>query len=385
MNEPLPFVDLAAVHRELGAELEAAVLEVIRSAQFVGGPVVAAFEREFAGYLQCEHTVAMANGTDALELALRALELPAGAEVLVPANTFIATAAAVVRAGGVPRFVDVEPDTGLIDVGSCEEQLSERTWGLMPVHLYGRTVPMRPLLELAERHGLAIVEDAAQAHGAQRDGCYAGTFGHIGCFSFYPGKNLGAFGDAGAAVTHDPRVADRLRLLREHGRRDHRTHELVGANSRMDPVQAAVLRVKLRHLDRYNEQRRRAAAWYREALPPAILDGGCEVPEADVHHLFPILVEDRDALAARLAEAGVQTGVHYAPTVPQTGAFAWTGGCIPGGRTAGAASALAAHAPPPACGGRRARGGAGGRLPPGLRGLSAGSRAPEAQRVPPRP
>lgn len=318
----LPFVDLDAIQAELGEELEAAVLAVIRGHGFIGGPEVAAFEHELADYLGTPYAVGMANGTDALELALRALEIGRGDEVIVPANTFIASAAAVVRAGATPRFADVDPDTGLIDLESARDQITPGTRAIMPVHLYGRVVEMASVLELAERHGLAVIEDAAQAQGARRDGRFAATFGQIGCFSFYPGKNLGAFGDAGAAVTADPHLADRLRLLREHGRRDHRTHEIVGFNSRLDPLQATVLRIKLRHLDRWNAQRRNVAGWYRELLPQRILDGRMDDPEADVHHLFPILVENRNALGAELSLAGVQTGVHYDQAVPQTDAFA---------------------------------------------------------------
>jgi dTDP-4-amino-4,6-dideoxygalactose transaminase len=329
MTRNLPFVDLDAVQAELGAELEAAILSVIRGHQFIGGPAVAEFEQAFAEYLGAGHAVGVANGTDALELALRALEVGPGDEVLVPANTFIATAGAVVRAGATPRFVDVDPFTGLIDAERCEARLTPRTRAIIPVHLYGRVVDMKALLELAERHGLLVVEDTAQAQGARRDGRAAATFGHIGCFSFYPGKNLGAFGDAGALVTDDAHLAQQLRLLREHGRRDHRTHARVGFNSRLDPLQAAVLTIKLRHLDRWNAQRRQVAAWYRELLPEAILDGTTEDPAADVHHLFPVLVDDRDALALELAAAGVQSGVHYAQAIPQTDAFAGAPGSFP--------------------------------------------------------
>jgi dTDP-4-amino-4,6-dideoxygalactose transaminase len=317
-----PLVDLAAVHRELGDELEEAVLEVTRSGRFVGGKWVAAFEETFAAYLGVREVVGLANGTDAIELAVRALEIEPGAEVLVPANTFIATAAAIVRAGCRPRFVDVHDDTGLIDLRSCEERVSGLTRAIVPVHLYGRMVEMDAVMEFAARHSLAVIEDAAQAHGARRAGRKAGAIGHVGCFSFYPGKNLGAFGDAGAAVTNDPETAERLRLLHDHGRRGQTNHQRVGFNSRLDPIHAAVLSVKLPHLDRWNEQRRAAANWYREALPPEILDSAMPEPAADVHHVFPILLDNRDALMSRLTDDGIQVGIHYPEPLPRTPAFA---------------------------------------------------------------
>lgn len=317
----LPLVDMDGVHRELGAELETAVLEVVRSYQFVGGPRVPEFEAAFAEYLGSGEVIAMANGTDALELALRALEIGPGDEVLVQANTFIATAEAVVAAGATPVFVDVEADSGLIDLDSAAGRITERTCAVMPVHIYGRMTDMRAVSAFASRHGLAVVEDAAQSHGAERDGERAGTVGAVGCFSFYPGKNLGAFGDAGAAVTSDPQIAERLRLMRDHGRRGRHNHELVGFNSRMDPIQAAVLSVKVPHLHDWTERRRRAAGWYRELLPDHLLDYRAEQPASEVHHLFPIIVEDRDGLADRLAAQGIQTGIHYPRTVPSTTAF----------------------------------------------------------------
>jgi dTDP-4-amino-4,6-dideoxygalactose transaminase len=188
---------------------------------------------------------------------------------------------------------------------------------------------MDELMQFADRHSLAVIEDAAQAHGARRDGRFAGTIGRVGCFSFYPGKNLGAFGDAGAVVTDDPGLADRIRLMRDHGRRGRNNHVVVGVNSRLDPIQAAVLSVKLPHLERWNAQRRQAAEWYREALPADLVDYTPDEPEADVHHLFPIMIEERDALAANLAKAGIQTGIHYEQPLPRTPAFSSSGDDCP--------------------------------------------------------
>jgi dTDP-4-amino-4,6-dideoxygalactose transaminase len=280
IQRTLPLVDIAAIHRELGTELEAGVLAAVRRGQFAGGPGVSAFEQAFADYLGCAEAVGLSNGTDALELAVRALALSPGAEVLMPANTFIATAEAVVCAAAVPVFVDVDPDSGLSDLDGAADQVSSRTELIIPVHLYGRMVDMDAVRAFAQRHRLAVVEDAAQAHGAARNGRRAGTAGEIGCFSFYPGKNLGAFGEAGAAVTGDPALAERLRVMRDHGQRGRYNHEMLGFNCRMDPIQAAVLSVKPPHLDEWYERRRRA---------------------------------------------GVQTGIHYPQPVPRTPPFARTG------------------------------------------------------------
>jgi dTDP-4-amino-4,6-dideoxygalactose transaminase len=320
----LEMVDLGALHSELGAEIEEAMMRVVRSGRYVGGPEITAFEEAFADFLGVEHVIAMANGTDALQLSLLATGVGRGDEVLVPANTFIATAEAVVAAGATPRFVDVEPDTGLLDLSSAEQRVSERTRAIMPVHLYGRMIDMGPVMAFASEHDLVVIEDAAQAHGAQRGGRCAGTVGHAGCFSFYPGKNLGAIGDAGAAVTNNPEIADRLRLYRDHGRRGRDNHELSGFNSRMDPIQAAVLSAKLPHLEDWTERRREVAGHYREGLQP-LLDWEGGEREAEVHHLFPILSDDRDELAARLQTEGIPTGVHYRQAMTMTAAFAGSG------------------------------------------------------------
>jgi dTDP-4-amino-4,6-dideoxygalactose transaminase len=319
---PLAMVDMQAVHAELGAELEAAVLRVVRSGRYVGGAEVTAFEQRFADYLGVEHAVALGNGTDALQLALIAAGVGRGAEVLVPANTFIATAEAVVATGGTPRFVDVDPATGLIDLECAAALIGARTKAILPVHLYGRMADMDAVMEFAAEHDMVVIEDAAQAHGAARGGRRAGTIGAAGCFSFYPGKNLGALGDAGAAVTSDRALADRIRLLRDHGRSGRDNHVMPGYNSRMDPIQAAVLSVKLPHLDRWTAARRHAAAGYRERLAEYLDWSGDDEPQAEVHHLFPILVEDRDDLMTALGERGIPTGVHYRQSLTTAPAFA---------------------------------------------------------------
>jgi len=317
----LAMVDLQALHAELGGEIEEAMLRVIRGGRHVGGPEIAAFEEEYERFLGVRHVIALGNGTDALQLALLAAGVGRDDEVLVPANTFIATAEAVVAVGATPRFVDVAPDSGLIDLGSAEARISARTKAVVPVHLYGRMLDMEPVMAFARDHDLVVIEDAAQAHGASRDERCAGTVGDVGCFSFYPGKNLGAIGDAGAAVTNDREIAERIRLYRDHGRRGRDTHEIPGFNSRMDPIQAAALRVKLPHLDRWTDARREVAARYRTDLGPLLDWEGAE-PQAEVHHLFPILVDDRDELASSLQAQGIPTGVHYRHALTNTPAFA---------------------------------------------------------------
>jgi dTDP-4-amino-4,6-dideoxygalactose transaminase len=317
----LEMVDLRALHAELGEEIEEAMLRVLRSGRHVGGPEVDAFEDAFASFLGARHVIAVANGTDALRLALLAGGVGRDDEVLVPANTFIATAEAVLAVGATPRFVDVALDTGLIDLRSAEARVTPRTRAIVPVHLYGRMVDMGPVAAFAGRYDLAVIEDAAQAHGASRDGRRAGTVGDVGCFSFYPGKNLGAIGDAGAAVTDDSATADRIRLHRDHGRRGRDNHEIAGCNSRMDPLQAAVLRVKLAHLERWTQARRKVAGSYRASLAP-LLDWEGGEPQAEVHHVFPIMVDDRDELEQALLAHGIPSGVHYRQTVPSTPAFA---------------------------------------------------------------
>jgi dTDP-4-amino-4,6-dideoxygalactose transaminase len=316
----LEMVDLGALHEEIGPEIEKAILRVIHSGRYVGGPEITAFEDAFAEFLGVRHVVALANGTDALQLALLACGVGRDDEVLVPANTFIATAEAAVAAGATPRFVDVDADTGLIDLQSAEQRVTERTKAVMPVHLYGRMVDMGAVMAFADKHDLVVIEDAAQAHGAHRDRRRAGTIGDAGCFSFYPGKNLGAVGDAGAAVTDSDETADRIRLYRDHGRRGRDNHEMSGFNSRMDSVQAAVLAVKLPHLDRWTERRREVANRYRAGLRELIDWGGGD-SDSEVHHLFPILTDERDALVERLHAVGIPTGVHYRQAMTMTAAF----------------------------------------------------------------
>jgi dTDP-4-amino-4,6-dideoxygalactose transaminase len=323
----VPFLDLAPVHEGLKAELLAAFSDLIDVGAFTNGPAVVELERAFAEYCGTDCCVGTASGLDALRLALIAAGIEPGDEVVVPAMTFVATLEAVTQAGGRPVVADVsEADDGL-EPGAAAAALTERTRFLMPVHLYGQLADMRALQSLAARHGLGIVEDACQAHGAERDGLRAGAAGTAAAFSFYPGKNLGAFGDAGALVTDDEGLAERVRGLREHGQRAKYRHEVEGYTSRLDTIQALVLLRKLPLLDRWNEERRAAAAFYASALGgvgdlrlPPVPDGSYPV-----WHLYVVRTSSRAALADFLAERKIATGRHYPEPPHLTGAYAHLG------------------------------------------------------------
>lgn len=322
-TDVVPLVDLEASHREVAAEVVTGFERVLASRAFVLGPEVEAFEEELALFLDVRRCVGVANGTDALELALRALGIGRGDEVVIPANTFVATAEAIVRAGAAPVLVDVDPVHHLMDVDQVLSVVSPRTAAVLPVHLFGQLVQMETLLSLADRAGLAVVEDAAQAQGARRHGRSAGTFGAAAATSFYPGKNLGAYGDAGAVVSDDDDVADKVRALRNHGGLTKYAHHVVGVNSRMDSLQAVVLRAKLRRLSTWNEARRSAAARYDALLtevprvvPPATMAGN-----EHIWHLYVVRVPQRDAVLEDLHAAGIGAGVHYPVPVHLTGAF----------------------------------------------------------------
>jgi dTDP-4-amino-4,6-dideoxygalactose transaminase len=314
MIRQIPFLDLAAMTREVRGGVDLAWRRVLASGRFVGGEAVEQFEGAWAAYCQVPHALGVANGTDALQLTLTALGIGPGDEVVLPANTFVATAEAVVLAGATPRFADVCPDTLLLTPGCLEAAITSRTRAVIVVHLYGQMPDMDALGRVAARAGLALIEDAAQAHGATWQGRPAGSIGTAGCFSFYPGKNLGAFGDAGAVVTADAGLAARIRVLRDHGRAagSHYRHELVGTNSRLDALQAAVLTVKLARLDAWNEARRSIAARYHAALASGPARPVAEARGArGVYHLAVVRVPDRARVQRRLAGLGVQTQVHY--------------------------------------------------------------------------
>jgi dTDP-4-amino-4,6-dideoxygalactose transaminase len=308
----IPFLDLRAQFRPIEPEIRAVVARVFDSCQFVLGEETEAFEEEFARYCGTRYAVAVSSGTSALHLALLVAGIGPGDEVVTVPHTFVATAAAIRHVGARPVFVDIDPRAGTIDPAGIEAVLSPRTRAIVPVHLYGHCADMDPILDVARRHALIVIEDAAQAHGAEYKGRRAGGLGHLACFSFYPGKNLGACGDGGGIVTQDAAFAATLRMLRDHGQRRKYHHELVGYNARIGEIQAAVLRVKLRYLDDWNAARRRHAERYRRLLAASgvrLLD---EVRTGvAVHHLFPIFTPQRDHLQQQLGARGVGTGIHY--------------------------------------------------------------------------
>lgn len=309
----VPLVDVKAGHAEVAEEIRLGFDRVLARASFIKGAEVSAFEREYAEFTGVAHCVGVANGTDALELALRATEVPDGAEVVMPANTFIATAEAVVRAGGRPVFADVDSDYLLADPACMKAAVTESTGALAPVHLYGQMAPMPEIAAVAAAHDIPVIEDAAQAHGARQDGRPAGSFGALAGVSFYPGKNLGAYGDAGAVLSQSAELADRIRLLADHGSRRRYEHLTIGFNSRLDELQAVVLRAKLAKLAAWNEARRTAAQRYNELLAdidevtlPRTLPGN-----EHVWHLYVVRVPRRDHVVQWLADAGVHAAIHY--------------------------------------------------------------------------
>ncbi len=322
----VPFVDLKAQYLSLKDEFDAAVAEVMSETAFIGGRYAAAFETSFAEYLGVNHCVACANGTDAIEIALKAIGVEPGDEVLLPANTFIATAEAVSNIGAKPVFVDIEPMFYNIDTAKIEEKITLKTKAIIAVHLYGLPAEMDEIMSISRKHDLKVLEDSAQAHGATYRGQKIGSFGDAATFSFYPSKNLGAFGDAGGIATNNKETADRARLIANHGQAAKNRHTIEGRNSRMDGIQAAVLSVKLPHLESWLEARRANARIYSELLRDTELTLPVE-PEHSRHtyHLYVVQVPDRDAVQAKLGEAGIETGTHYPIALPYMEAYAHLG------------------------------------------------------------
>ncbi|HVG33501.1 MAG TPA: DegT/DnrJ/EryC1/StrS family aminotransferase, partial [Pyrinomonadaceae bacterium] len=303
---------LQAQYREIKTEIDAAVARVIESAAFILGREVEAFEAAFAEYCGARFCIGVNSGTAAIQLAVMACGIPAGAEVIIPANTFFASAEAVSTAGCVPVFVDADPVSYTINPTKIQAAITERTRAIMPVHLYGQAADLDSIREIAARHNLLIIEDAAQAHGSLYRGRRVGALSVAGCFSFYPGKNLGAYGEGGAVVTNDAEVARRVRLLRDHGSERKYHHEIIGYNFRLEGLQGAVLNVKLRHLDRWNDLRRAHAARYHELLKDTPLLLPREMDYArHIYHLYVIQTDEREHLQQSLSKAGVQTGIHY--------------------------------------------------------------------------
>jgi dTDP-4-amino-4,6-dideoxygalactose transaminase len=326
--QSIPLVNLQLQHAAVADEVAEGWRQVLARTAFIGGPQVAEFEKSYAAFIGTPHCIGVANGTDAIELALRALGVGPGDECILPANTFIATAEAVHRAGATPVLVDCADDgTYLMDCDAVEAAVTERTRALIPVHLYGQAAPVERLLELAVRTGAYLVEDAAQSQGAQRNGAAVGTLGHAAATSFYPGKNLGAYGDAGAVLTGSDDVAERVRMMRDHGSPRKYEHAIFGVNSRLDTLQAVVLSAKLRRLAGWNAARRAAAARYDEMLRdceavtrPRTLDGNMHV-----WHLYVVSVPNRDAVLKELHASGIGAGIHYPVPVHLTEAFAGLG------------------------------------------------------------
>lgn len=313
MDEKIPFLDVGATYRELKSELDAAVSRVLESGWYLLGKELETFEAEYASYTESSHCVGLANGLEGLGLALRALRVGPGDEVIVPANTYIATWLAVSYVGATPIPVEPVPGVWNINVAQIEAAITPRTKVILPVHLYGQPADMDPILEIARKHGLRVLEDAAQSHGAYYKGRRIGAHGDLVSWSFYPGKNLGCFGDGGAITTDDPELADRIRVLRNYGSRVKYHNEVKGHNSRLDEIQAAVLRVKLARLNDWNARRRKLADQYLSALGghpgigvPQVLDG-----TAPAWHLFVVDVERRDEVQACLREQGIETMIHY--------------------------------------------------------------------------
>lgn len=328
-SKRVPFLDLAKQYRSIHSEINSALRDVVRSGIFIGGPQVTAFEREFSAFVGVDFCVGVGNGTDALEIAIEALQLEPNSEILVPANSFIASSEAVTRSGHRVRFVDVEPDTYLIDFAHAESLVNSSTKAILLVHLYGRPVSYSAVKRFAAKYGLIMIEDCAQAHGALSGGRSVGSYGEIAAFSFYPGKNLGAYGDAGAVLTSNFDLANRVRMIANHGRVDKYDHVFEGRNSRLDSLQAAILRVKLRHLRNWMEKRRAVADHYFSLLSGIddLILPHCPPTEAHAYHLFVIQTIRRDELRDFLARRGIESGIHYPHSLPTLEAYRYLEQC----------------------------------------------------------
>ncbi len=321
----IPFLDLKAQYKSIGPELEAKVLEVLRRGDYVMGESVSQFETEFAAFCGAREAVAVNTGTSALHLALLAAGVGPGDEVVTVSSTFVATVAAILYTGATPVFVDIDPATWTIDPHLVEQALTPRTKAILPVHLHGRLADMERIGAIARRHGLRLIEDAAQAHGAVRDGQAAGTFGDIGCFSFYPGKNLGACGEGGGIITNNPDFAASVRSLRDWGQAGKYNHVRHGFNYRLDTLQAAALAVKLRRLAEWTAARQRVASLYDELLEGSAVGRPAPAGRDHAYHVYAVRVRDRDQVQAELREAGVATNIHYPRPVHLQPAYAKLG------------------------------------------------------------
>jgi len=321
----VPFVDLKAQYDSIKEEIDSAIQEVIRQSAFIGGKYVKTFEQNFAEYLGVNYCIGVGNGTDALSIALISLGVKEGNEVITAANSFIATSEAITRVAAKAVFVDCRKDAYLINAQKIEEAITENTKAIIPVHLYGQPADMKEILRIAAKYNLHVIEDAAQAHGAQYKGKKVGTFGDCACFSFYPGKNLGAYGDAGAVVTNNDKLARKVRMYANHGRVEKYNHEFEGINSRLDGLQAAILDVKLNYLDMWNEQRRTIAGIYNEQLRDSVVIPVVLPEMKHVYHLYVIRVQERDKVRELLAEREIATGIHYPIPLPFLKAYSYLG------------------------------------------------------------
>ncbi len=323
----VPFLDLKTQYESIREEINEALEGVFEKTAFAGGPFVEKFEEEFAAYCGTKYAIGVGSGTEALWLALLAIGVGPGDEVITVPNTFIATAEAISFCGAKPVFVDVLEDTYNIDPQQIEAMITERTKAIIPVHLFGQMADMDLVMEIAKKYGLFVIEDAAQSHGAVYKGRKAGSIGDVGCFSFYPGKNLGAYGEAGAVVTDNPEIDRKIRMLRDHGQSRKYKHDFIGWNGRMDGIQAAVLSVKLKYLDEYNKSRRVVADLYNDLLGDA--EGIVTPVEADygthVYHLYVIRVKKRDQLIEALREKGIYCGIHYPVPIHLQDAYGFLG------------------------------------------------------------
>ena len=321
----IPFVDLKAQYYSIKEEIDNAISCVIQDSAFIGGKYAKAFEQSFADYVGVKNCVGVGNGTDALCIALKALGISDGDEVITVANSFIATSEAITMTGARVVFVDCDKDSYNIDIDKLEQVITSKTKAIIPVHLYGQPAEMDKIADVASKHNLYVVEDAAQAHGADYQGQRIGTIGDMACFSFFPGKNLGAYGDAGAIVTNDDNLARKARMIANHGRIEKYNHEFEGTNSRLDGLQAAILDVKLKYLDKWTERRRTIAKMYDAGLKDIVITPNVLPDVKHVYHLYVIRAKNRDRVKELLAEKGIATGIHYPIPLPFLEAYSYLG------------------------------------------------------------
>ena len=307
----IPISDTKSQYLSIKKEIDAAIQQVLDSSWFILGENVAAFEKEFADYLGAKHAIGVSSGTEAIHLALRACGIQSGDEVITVPNTAVPTVCGITSAGAKPVFVDIDPENYNMDPGQIEDKMTPRTKAILPVHLYGQAADMEPILKIAKKRKLKVIEDACQAHGAEYKGKKAGTLGDAGCFSFYPSKNLGAYGDGGMVVTNDEGIAEKVHMLRNYGQKDRYHHYLKGFNSRLDEIQAAILRVKLRHLDAWNRKRKELAKLYNSLLRDAVKTPTEKSYAGHIYHLYVIRTGKRDELQKFLKEKEIGTNIHY--------------------------------------------------------------------------